>query len=390
MKSGISKIFLTFALSLFISFMYVSCGGGGSSTPTPTTPVVELKTVNVFVTSRSENKINNFTIDRSSGAVLNTQALTLSIAGQEPYTILVHPNKRWIFTMNRAGDTPGDGSVTRFSFSNGVLTEEQTLNLPFFDGLFSGRASISIAPSGNFMFLAHDISNVRGVVAINSATGAMTLTESSATGANILSSATNVAGTETFLAMYGANELGLYNNNATTGATSGGGTLESLSYTPSKIMINPSDSNMLIVASSSGNKLATHSYNSGGPNTTFLHDVSTTISPDDFTLGTINGTDYIFTAGYNNKKLASYSINATGVISAEIDTESITSPSNSQPIAVGFLASTAPYKNLLFLADRAYGANGQLGIYEVSSGGQMTFLASAPAIDAQAVAFIAN
>ncbi len=240
------------------------------------------------------------------------------------------------------------------------------------------------------MFLAHDISNVRGVVAINSTTGVMTLTESSATGANILSSATNVAGTETFIAMYSSNELGLYNNDATTGATFGGGTLESLSYQPNKIVISPFNSNMLIVSSSSDNILATHSYNSAGPSTSAIDSVATTISPSDFTLGTVAGVNYIFTAGYNDKKLASYSIDSTGNISSELDTELITSPSNSQPIALDFLASTAPYKNLLFLADRAYGANGQLSVYEVSSAGQITLLSSTPAIDAQAVAFIEN
>jgi 6-phosphogluconolactonase (cycloisomerase 2 family) len=276
--------------------------------------------------------------------------------------------------------------VTRFSYTNGILRQEDTLNLSY----FQGRSSLSMAPSGNFMFVANDVTNVRGIISINSTTGVMTQQEGSATSANIVSSATNAAGTETFLAMNATDELGLYNNDPTTGGTSGGGTLESLSYTPSKLIINPVDSNMLIVASSAGNKLVTHSYNSAGPSTTLLHSMSTTIAPDDFTWGTIGSTHYIFTASYNDKKLASYSINGSGVISAEIDVETIATPVNSQPIDIEFLAGDSSSKNLLLLADRAYGTNGQLGVYEVSSAGQITFISSAPAFDAQGLGYIVN
>jgi 6-phosphogluconolactonase len=148
-----SKKFLYVANSFADTISIFNVGSDGSltlsGTPTPAgqgpdAAVIDPSGKYLLVTNNSSNDISVFSIDASSGA-LSQVGLTV-LANNGPSEILITPSGKFVYVTN-----PGQGTVTGFTFSNGVLGPVP--NTPVFSGL--GAIGLAVDSSERFLYVAN-------------------------------------------------------------------------------------------------------------------------------------------------------------------------------------------------------------------------------------------
>ena|ERR1700688_1476286 len=153
-----SKKFLYVANSRANTISIFNVGSDGSltlsGTPTPAgqspdAAVIDPSGKYLLVTNNLSNlslsgDISVFSIDASSGAL--SQVGSTTPANNDPSEILITPSGKFVYVTN-----PGQGTVTGFTFSNGLLSAVP--NSPIFSGL--GAIGLAVDSSGRFLYVAN-------------------------------------------------------------------------------------------------------------------------------------------------------------------------------------------------------------------------------------------
>jgi 6-phosphogluconolactonase len=148
-----SKKFLYVANSFADTISIFNVGSDGSltlsGTPTPAgqgpdAAVIDPSGKYLLVTNNFSNDISVFSIDASTGA-LSQVGLTVP-ANKGPSEILITPSGKFVYVTN-----PGPGTVTAFTFSNGILS--QLTSSPTQSGL--GAIGLAVDSSERFLYVAN-------------------------------------------------------------------------------------------------------------------------------------------------------------------------------------------------------------------------------------------
>ena len=148
-----SKKFLYAANSFADTISIFNVGSDGSltlsGTPTPAgsgpdAAVIDPSGKYLLVTNSFSNDISVFSIDASSGAL--SQVGSTVPANSDPSEILITPSGKFVYVTN-----PGIGTVTGFSFSNGILTAVP--NTPTLSG--AGALGMGVDSGERFLYVAN-------------------------------------------------------------------------------------------------------------------------------------------------------------------------------------------------------------------------------------------
>ena len=148
-----SKKFLYVANSRADTISIFNVGSDGSltlsGTPTPAGQAPDAAVIDpsgkyLLVTNNLSDDISVFSIDASSGAL--SQVGSTTPANNDPSEILITPSGKFVYVTN-----PGQGTVTGFTFSNGVLG--LVPNSPIFSGL--GAIGLAVDSSERFLYVAN-------------------------------------------------------------------------------------------------------------------------------------------------------------------------------------------------------------------------------------------
>jgi len=125
----------------------------------------------LLVRSTSAQTISVYTIDQGSGALSPAPGGTVTV-GQGAEWQTLDPTGRFLFVANQGTTTTGAGSISVFSLnpSSGALT--QVAGSPF--QLAGGPNTISVDPSGNFLYASSEATDLVYAMKIDQTSGALT------------------------------------------------------------------------------------------------------------------------------------------------------------------------------------------------------------------------
>jgi 6-phosphogluconolactonase len=100
----------------------------------------------LYVCNAADNTISLFNIDASSGAL--TEVMPRTITGLSPQSLAIDSGGNFLYAGN---ETSNNISVYSISSSNGALTEISGSPFP----TFSGPDSVTISPTGTYLYVLH-------------------------------------------------------------------------------------------------------------------------------------------------------------------------------------------------------------------------------------------
>jgi len=128
----------------------------GTPTPaagsTPNAAVIDPSGKYLLVTNtNSSGSVSVFSIDSGSGALSElTASGSPFFANEYPTEILITPSGKFVYTTN-----PGLGTITAFTFSNGVLTKVPGSPFPSLPGGGGGAFGLAVDESERFLYVAN-------------------------------------------------------------------------------------------------------------------------------------------------------------------------------------------------------------------------------------------
>ena len=164
-------------------------------------------TNNVTVGSVSAYKINLQTngldpID-SDSSISGVQNF---LAGANPSSITIDPTGQFVYVTNNVSTVVGSTVIAyRIDAATGALKIEGTANSGG-----TGLSSVAVAPSGKIAYVANSSSNTVSVYSIFSGTGALTLQSAAATGTTPVSVSIDPSGQFAYVANQGTNDVSVY------------------------------------------------------------------------------------------------------------------------------------------------------------------------------------
>jgi 6-phosphogluconolactonase len=216
-----------------------------------------------YATLDASNEITAYAINNSTGQLTVIAGSTLNGGGQNPLDVTVDPSGKFVYMANYAGD------ISAFTINSvtGVLTAVSGSPFPTAPPVppnnYSGVNSVTVDPTGKFLYAALNGSNAISAYTINSSTGALTTVAGSPFAAGNVPMIVRVdpSGRYAYAANMDSNSISAYLINSSTGAlipiagspfSSGGG--------PTGLAIDPSGQ-FLYVANGNSNDISAYSIN---------------------------------------------------------------------------------------------------------------------------------
>jgi len=125
----------------------------------------------LYVTNQLSDDISGFTIDSSTGALTPISGSPFAALGSQPIALAVHPTGKFLFVA-----LSNSNSVAAFSIDSvtGALTKVTGAPFATEPVQFTQINSITLTPSGKFLFAFNGIDHTISAFAIDSGTGALT------------------------------------------------------------------------------------------------------------------------------------------------------------------------------------------------------------------------
>jgi 6-phosphogluconolactonase (cycloisomerase 2 family) len=160
---------------------------------------------------------------------------TQSTNGNQPNVVAVTPNNKFMYTGS------ADGNIDAYSVNtDGTLV---ILGAPFANA--GSVRGLAIDPAGKFLF-ASDYNNARiYTFSINQSTGRLTLVTFTGVGTQPRGLATDSGG-HLYAALSGANSVGQYNIDSSTGALSSIASPIAAGTTPDRVVVTPNGQNVYV------------------------------------------------------------------------------------------------------------------------------------------------
>ncbi|MDQ6951635.1 MAG: beta-propeller fold lactonase family protein [Mariprofundales bacterium] len=196
----------------------------GSAIATGTGPIsinIDSSSKFVYVANKNSNDLSAYTINATTGALTSVGAAVA--AGNKPVSVGINPSNKFLYVTNAVS-----GDIYRYAINatSGALTATGT---PISTGTLP--SAMAIDPSGRFAYVANAGSTSTpgttvSAYTINATSGVLTaMTGSPFTTGSAPSSITiDPSGKFIFVANSGANQVSAYTINATTGALTSAGT----------------------------------------------------------------------------------------------------------------------------------------------------------------------
>ncbi len=273
-----------------------------------------------YVANQNSNSISAYTINADSGALASIG--TAVAAGTSPRTVTVDPTGKFIFTAN-AGSS--NVSVYAINAATGALVP--VAGSPFAAG--TSPLSVAVDPSGKFAFVANRNSNDLSAYTINAGTGVLTQVICSG-GALVCNGSNFIAGTSPYSVtvdpsgkfVYAANNVSnnvsAYTIDTVTGALTNVGSVAA-GTNPVSVIVDPSGK-FAYAANFTSNNVSFYSINNS---TGMLTDMGTingraNLASIAMTKGTAAVTytpKFAYVANFDSDDISAYSIDAgTGVL----------------------------------------------------------------------------
>lgn len=186
-----------------------------------------------YVANYGSANISTYTIDSTKGLLTSTGVVT---AGTNPNSISIDPSGRFAYVAN-FGSVSVAGSVTAYSIDSGNGALAAVAGSPFAAGV--NPASITVDPSGKFVYVANFGSAIVSAYTINTSNGVLMPLATVAVGTNPISITTDPFGKFVYVANYGSATVRTYAIDASTGALSIG-SFVGTGRLPSSVSVDPS------------------------------------------------------------------------------------------------------------------------------------------------------
>jgi YVTN family beta-propeller protein len=203
-----------------------------------------------YVANNLSGDVSAYAIDAATGALSSVGAAVA--AGLRPNSIAVDPSGRFAYVANFVGDFAGNVSAYTIDAATGALSE--VAGSPFAAGL--DPQSVTVEPSGRFVYVANRQSADISAYAIDAATGAL-LEIAGSPFAGGIQLAVDPTGRFAYVAT-GSN-VSAYTLNATTGALTGIGAFAA-GVSPYRVTVDPSGQ-FAYAANRGGNDVSAYTIN---------------------------------------------------------------------------------------------------------------------------------
>jgi 6-phosphogluconolactonase len=208
---------------------------------------VNCRSVFAYVADRAGGNILTYIVNAATGAL---SRVGTPVAAESPYAIAVQPGDDFLYVLY-SGVNATPGNVTTYSI-NALTGAIASVGTPVTVGL--DARSITIDPSGRFLYVANRGSNTISAYTINSLTGALTSSGAPvAAGAGPSCIAVDPTGRFAYVANSGANTVSEYSVNGSTGVLTSVGVPVSTALDPSCIVVEPRGWFAYVVNSGSSN-----------------------------------------------------------------------------------------------------------------------------------------
>jgi 6-phosphogluconolactonase (cycloisomerase 2 family)/environmental stress-induced protein Ves len=332
----------------------------------------------VYVANDGSNSVSAYTINSGTGVLtqINCGGGAGCVgagfaAGQNPRSVSIDPSGKFLYVANK---TTSDVSAYAINAGTGALT--QVTGSPFATG-GTGARSLTVDPSGKFLYVANDSSGNVSAFTINSGTGALTAVGGSpfASGSGVSSQPLWVTVDPTGRFAYVVNQADLqvqaFSINTTTGALTSGGALAT-GLAPVVAAVD-SAGKFVYVSNAGSNNISAYSIDSG---TGALTATSTFIGRPAvegmaFTKGAplVYTPKFAYVANFGSNDVSAYTINSgTGVLTA-VSGSPFTAGTNPTSVAVD------PTGRFAYVAN----AGGNVSAYTINAGtGALTAVSGSP------------
>lgn len=292
------------ALTAVTGSPYVAATGSG-----PYSVAVDPASQFAYVANALLNNVSAYAINASTGALANVDTVA---AGSQPAAVAVDPSGRFVYVANNGANdvsayTVNAGIFTQITCTVGCSTTGNTKD--FTAG--TGPYSVTVDPTGRFVYVPNFTSNNVSGYTINASTGALTSIGIVATGTGPTYVTVDPTGKYAYVA-YGSTGVTAYTINTITGALTSIGT--ATASAPISVAVDPTGKFAYSANNNSNNVTAYSIYATTGALTnvgtvgtggTNIHSVTVDSSGK-----------FVYTANSNSGDISAYTIDATsGAIS---------------------------------------------------------------------------
>lgn len=215
-----------------------------------------------YTTLDASNEVTGYTLNSSTGMLTEIAGSQLNGGGENPVDITVDPSGRFVYMANY------DGGISAFTINSvtGVLTAVSGSPFPTPPNtvayLYSGVNSVTVDPTGRFLYAAVNGGNDIAAYVINSTTGALTVVAGSPFAAGSVPMIVRVdpSGKYAYAANMVSNNVSAYSINSSTGALTpvAGSPFSSGGTSPTGLAVDVSG-RFLYVANSGSNTVSAFS-----------------------------------------------------------------------------------------------------------------------------------
>jgi YVTN family beta-propeller protein len=196
--------------------------------------------------------ISIFSIDATTGAFTSIGAIS---AGGRAEAVSVDPTGNFVYVANviDPGGVPGNVAGFSINTTTGALTSIGTIPAG------TDPTSVTVDPTGKFVYVTNSGSNNVSIYTINTTTGALTSVGQISADINPSSVAVDPTGKFAYVANSGSNDVSMYTIDSTTGNLAPIGTIAAES-SPRSIAVHPSGK-FVYVTNSGSNTVSIYSIN---------------------------------------------------------------------------------------------------------------------------------
>jgi 6-phosphogluconolactonase (cycloisomerase 2 family) len=290
-----------------------------------------------YATLGASNEVRAYTINGSTGFLSAISGSQLNGGGSDPVDIVVDPSGQFVYMANYGG------SISAFTINSvtGGLTSVSGSPFPTAPALISGKIpganSVTVDPTGKFLYAAINQGNDISAYLINASTGALSPITGSPFPAGSVPMAVRVdpSGRYAYVTNADSNNISAYSINSSTGALTpmAGSPFSSGGSFPQGLAIDPTGA-FIFVTNSNSNTVSAFSINGSTG-------VLTPVSGSPFA----SGADPIGASVHASGKFLYVSNNGAGTISAyAIDTTSGSlTPISGSPFAASGSGTSGTY-----------------------------------------------
>jgi 6-phosphogluconolactonase (cycloisomerase 2 family) len=219
-----------------------------------------------YATLNASDEVRAYVIDRSTGALTAIVGSQLNGGGINPVDIAVDPLGQFVYMANYAGSI----SAFRVDPVTGGLTTVSGSPFPTAPAIISGQVpgvnSVTVDPTGKFLYAAINQGNDLSAYLIDSSTGALTPISGSpfSAGSTPMTVRIDPSGKYAYVANANSNNISAYSINSSTGALApiAGSPFSSGGLFPTGLAIDPSGG-FIYVTNLNSNNVSAFSLNSG-------------------------------------------------------------------------------------------------------------------------------